>query len=297
MPLHNPLQSALAAIPVRERSLELLGATTRLWDYGPADADTTIVLVHGFRGTHHGLLSLVGAMPEVRFLAPDLPGFGESAPLEREHDLDAYAEWLRAFLAAVDPAGEAVVLGHSFGSLIVARAVSQLAPRRIVLVNPIAENALEGPERLLTGLAIGYYRVGAALPSPLGHALLGAPLITRVMSEVMATTRDRALRAWIHAEHDAHFSEFASRKVLLEAFRASVSDDVLSHAGEFPAGTVLAVGERDQIAPLEGSRRLHAAMAGSTLHVIGGVGHLIHYETPLALARILRSSGIGRTDS
>ena len=290
MHLHNPLERAVRDLPVTRSTVAVAGSDTALWTYGPADASTTIVLVHGFRGTHHGLLSLVGAMPEVRFIAPDLPGFGESTPLPAGHSLDAYAAWLEAFLAEADADGRAVVLGHSFGSLVVARRVAGVGARRVVLVNPIAANALEGPERVLTGAAIAFYRAGAALPAPVGRALLASPLITRVMSEVMATTRDRALRAWIHDQHRQHFSEFASRSSLAEAFAASVSDDVLAHAAEFAPGTVLVVGESDAIAPLAASLRLAAAIPGSTLHIVGGVGHLIHYEAPLALARILRAS-------
>lgn len=288
MALHNPLELALRGIPVTSRRRVIAGAETAIWEYGPNDADTTVVLVHGFRGTHHGLLSLVGAMPEVRFLAPDLPGFGESAPLPRRHDLDGYADWLAQLVAAEDAGGDAVVLGHSFGSLVVARDAARLAPRRIVLVNPIAENALSGPDRLMTGVATAFYRLGAALPHRPGHALLGSRAITRVMSEIMATTGDRALRAWIHDQHRRHFSSFATRAVLLEAFEASVSDEVRAHAAALPAGTVLVAGERDAIAPPDAARRLAASVPESTLHLLGGVGHLIHYEAPLALARVLR---------
>ena len=141
----------------------------------------------------------------------------------------------------------------------------------------------------MTAVAIAYYRLGAALPPRLGRALLGAPLITRVMSEVMAKTGDRALRAWIHDQHTRHFSSFASRQALLEAFEASVSDEVRAHAGALPPGTVLIAGERDTIATSAAARRLAAAVPGSTLHLLGGVGQLAHYEAPLALARILRT--------
>ena len=106
----------------------------------------------------------------------------------------------------------------------------------------------------------------------------------------MATTRDRALRAWIHREHDRHFSTFADRTTLLAAFEASVSDAVAAHATEFPPGTVLVAGERDPISALPAQHALRAAMPSATLHVIAGVGHLIHYETPVAAARILRDA-------
>ena len=289
MHLHNPLEQALRDVPVVRSTVVVDGTPTAVWTYGPEDASRTIVLIHGFRGTHHGLLSVVAAMPEVRFVAPDLPGFGESAPLRVEHTLDAYAAWLASFLNEVDAAGRAIVLGHSFGSLVVARNVAGTASRPVVLVNPIAANALQGPERFLTFAAIAYYRLGAVLPDPIGGWLMSAPLITRIMSVIMAKTRSRALRAWIHDQHHRYFSSFANRRVLAEAFRASVSDAVLAHAGDFAPGTVLIVGAEDAIAPLEASEQLGAAIAGSKLYVLGGVGHLIHYEAPLAVARILKA--------
>ncbi|MGO1544293.1 MAG: alpha/beta fold hydrolase [Gulosibacter sp.] len=283
----NPLQTLLKEIPVRTRTQSLRGSSTAIWEFGPADAEHTVVIVHGFRGTHHGLANLIALLPEVRFIAPDLPGFGESSPMVGDHSVKEYAHWLLELLAIEDDDHSSTVLGHSFGSMIVAAAAAQLEGRDVILVNPIAENALQGPERILTNLGILYYRLGAALPSSLGQTLLASPVITRVMSEVMAVSRDRNLRAWIHAEHEAHFSEFANREVLLDAFRASVSTDVSAFAKDLPSGTTLIAGERDQIATLDAAKRLHANVPTSTLHVIKGVGHLIHYETPKPLARLV----------
>ena len=101
----------------------MLGGTTAYWVYGPPDAETTIIAVHGFRGEHHGLEPVVAHLDGVRIISPDLPGFGETAPLPgRRHDLSAYSDWLTAFAPAVAPG--AVILGHSFGSIVVAAAVA-----------------------------------------------------------------------------------------------------------------------------------------------------------------------------
>ncbi|PPF84381.1 alpha/beta hydrolase [Pseudoclavibacter sp. RFBJ3] len=283
--------SALAATPESPslaRTARVLGSECAWWEIGPSagDARATVVLVHGFRGTHHGLLPVVERLPDVRFLAPDLPGFGESQPLASGHTLDDYSAWLEAFLHEVDPNGTAIVLGHSFGSLVIARRPVAIGDRRLVLVNPIAAPALEGQQAILTKLAIFYYWLGSKLPESAGRVLLSHPLITRVMSEVMAKTTSKPLRAWIHAEHERHFSDFSDRDTLLAAFRASVSDSVLAHAHELPASTALIAGALDDIAPLEAQLEL-ARLAELPLHVIAGTGHLVHYETPIAAARLL----------
>jgi pimeloyl-ACP methyl ester carboxylesterase len=262
--------------------VQTLGIDTRAWQYGDPEA-APLLLVHGFRGDHHGLegvaQGIVSALPGVRAIVPDLPGFGESPAIPgREHDIELYGEWLRAFADAVAPAGLAV-LGHSFGSLVVAAAIAGgLEPSRLILVNPISAPALEGPQAALTQLAIGYYRAAELLPRPAARRLLGNPVIVRVMSEVMAKTGEPELRSWIHGQHDACFSTFSDPTTLLQAFRASVSHTVPEFARAFTMPTLLIAGERDDITPLPKQLDLRHRVPGSRLRIIPGTGHLVHYE-------------------
>lgn len=265
----------------------MLGVETRFWDYGPADAATTIVMVHGFRGDHHGLEPVVAQnLADTRLVSPDLPGFGASAAFrDRPHDIAAYAAWLGEFVHALAPTGRVVLLGHSFGSIIVSAAVAGGLPSdAVILVNPIAAPALAGPRGLLTRLAVFYYWAGARLGDRLGFALLRNRAIVRVMSVSMAKTRDPQLRRWIHAEHDRYFSAFASRQVVLEAFTASVSHDVSEYAAHVTVPTLLIAADRDDITPLAAQHRLVTLFPRAELTVIADVGHLIHYEKPSAAA-------------
>jgi len=293
----NPYAERLARIPVERRDVEILGGRTAYWVYGPADAAVTILAVHGFRGDHHGLEPVVAFLDGIRVISPDLPGFGQTPPLPgRTHTLETYAEWLRAFAAAVAP--EAIVLGHSFGSIVAAAAVAGGLPtERLILVNPIGAPALEGPRGLLTRLAVFYYWAGAKLPRALGEAVLRSRVIVRVMSVSMAKTRDRDLRRFIHDQHDTYFSDFADRDVLRDAFVASVSHDVRASAPEISVPTLLIAADRDDITPIEAERRLRALFPQAELVEIAGVGHLIHYEKPAqaaeAVTRFLAPSDAG----
>lgn len=297
MAAENPYAERLARIPVERRDVEILGGRTAYWVYGPADAAVTILAVHGFRGDHHGLEPVVAFLDGIRVISPDLPGFGQTPPLPgRTHTLETYAEWLRAFAAAVAP--EAIVLGHSFGSIVAAAAVAGGLPtERLILVNPIGAPALEGPRGLLTRLAVFYYWAGAKLPRALGEAVLRSRVIVRVMSVSMAKTRDRDLRRFIHDQHDTYFSDFADRDVLRDAFVASVSHDVRASAPEISVPTLLIAADRDDITPIEAERRLRALFPQAELVEIAGVGHLIHYEKPAqaaeAVTRFLAPSDAG----
>ena len=300
MTVSSPYADALGRIPVRKSEISVLGGKTRYWDYGDPQADTTIVLVHGFRGDHHGLEPVVANLRGVRLISPDLPGFGESDPLgDVAHDIDGYASWLRAFVHGLAIEGRFVLLGHSFGSIIVSAtlaardatdarvATDALDPSAVILVNPIGAPALEGPRGVFTRLAIFYYWLASVLPERPGFWLLRNGLIVRVMSMTMAKTKRKGLRRWIHDQHDRYFSAFSDRRVVLEAFRASVSHDVSEYAARIPEPTLLVAAEKDDITPLSAQHRLQTEFPDARLVVIPGVGHLIHYEAPAEAARAI----------
>lgn len=270
-----------------------MGGTTAYWTYEPESTSSgqdapTLVLVHGFRGEHHGLAPVVELLPEFRVISPDLPGFGETGPVpDREHDLELYAEWLREFVAAVCPG--AVVVGHSFGSIVSSAAVAiGLETPRLVLINPIGAPALQGPRGVMTRLAIFYYWAGAKLPATAGEALLRNRIIVRVMSITMAKTKDPALRRFVHRQHDLYFSQFADRDVLHDAFVTSVSHDVSEFAPRVPVPTLLIAAQLDDITPIEKERELVGLFPEARLVEIPDVGHLIHYETPAPAAAAIR---------
>lgn len=288
----SPYAEALASVPGRERQTVVAGVDCAYWEYGGPSAVGTIVMIHGFRGDHHGLEAIIASLGGRHVIAPDLPGFGKSAAFEdRAHDIAGYAAWLGEFVSALGLEGPVTLLGHSFGSIVVAAALAgglvAPAPGHVVLINPIGQNALRGPRAIGTALAVFYYWLGRVLPERLGQAWLRSRLIVRVMSAAMAKTRDRQLRAWIHEQHDAYFSSFANRTQLLEAFRASVSHDVSEFAASVTAPTLLIAAAQDDVTPLSAQRRLAALFPDARLEVIEGVGHLVHYETPLIAADLI----------
>jgi pimeloyl-ACP methyl ester carboxylesterase len=289
-PVLSPHAARLAATPVVHRAVDVDGLPTHYWEYGEPDAPTTVLAVHGFRGDHHGLESIAAHLDGVRTIVPDLPGFGISDPLPSS-DIDSYAGWLRGFHAALGLDRSAVVLGHSFGSIVTAATVAAgLDARLLVLVNPIAAPALQGPRAIGTGVAIGYYRLGAVLPKPLGLGLLRNRGIVRAMSVAMLKSRDPGMRRWVHEQHDRYFSAFADRASVLDAFRTSVTHDVSEYADRIAVPVLMIAAERDDITAVPEQRALADRLADASLVVVPGVGHLVHYETPdVAADAVLRT--------
>lgn len=289
-----PLLSAELETRSNASAVDLNGTRVAYWSYEPLEetADTrTILVIHGFRGDHHGLLRVVDQLPEMRLIMPDLPGFGASGAFPAGgHSVSGYSSFIADFMAALGLGPDTVLLGHSFGSIIASHFVADHpgAVAELVLINPIAAPALEGPKGLMTKAAVLYYEAAARLPRGLGNALLRNQLIVRVMSETMAKTQDKALRRFVHDQHSAYFSAFADRDSLLEAFKASVGSNVAEVAPRLELPVLLVAGEKDEIATLPDQHKLLPLLPDGTLEVIPGVGHLIHYETPEPAAGFIR---------
>jgi len=289
MPAVSPYAQKLAVIPTAEASIVVNGVNTHYWEYGDTKSPLQLVMIHGFRGDHHGLEPIVAELgSDVHVIIPDLPGFGVSDALPSPADITAYSTWLRGFLAMLK-ADNAVILGHSFGSIVVGAALASGLPnKRAILINPIAANALKGPRGVMTRLAVLYYKAAAALPAKSGYALLKNKAIVRVMSETMAKTKDANLRQWIHEQHDQYFSLFASRDSVLEAFETSVSNDVSQFAPDIHQELMMLVADKDDITALPEQQLLASRIPGTRLEIVEGVGHLVHYEAPDFAARNIR---------
>jgi len=273
-----------------KHTCQILGTTTAYWEYNP-DKPTTLILIHGFRGTHHGLLKIAELLPDYRLIIPDLPGFGVSDALTGGHGIGDYVEWLFQFRQIVDPASPAsYIVGHSFGSIVVSHFAS-LHPStvaKLVVINPIGAPALEGEQRLLTQLAILYYWLGRKLPARAARAWISLKPITKITSITMRKTKDRQIRKFIDKQHYTHFSTFANPTQLAESFKTSVSHDVSQVAEHLTMPTLMIVGEKDDITALNKQRELHAKIDGAELVIIPNVGHLTHYETPDQVASAIR---------
>ena len=285
----SPYAALVAETPVIESTVEVLGSTTHYWDYGPQDATTTLIVVHGYRGEHHGLEPVVAHLRGLRIISPDLPGFGRSPALVgRTHDIAGYSAWLAEFVAALGLTGTAVILGHSFGSIVTSAAVAGgLTTPKLILVNPIAAPALSGPNGLMSRLTLFYYRTGRALPERVGAALLSSWPIVRFMSIFLSQTKDAALRRWIHAQHHTYFSRYATRDSVVEGFEASISMDASMFAPKITVPTLLIGADNDPITTVAAQEKLETLFADARLTILPGVGHLVHYEKPREAAALI----------
>lgn len=114
------------AVPVRGGTLH-----TGIW--GPTDPDApTVLAIHGVTASHRTWGMVAAALPEVRFIAPDLRGRGRSNTLPGPYGMPVHADDLASVLEALD-VPRAVVVGHSMGAF----AALVLANRHPALVESL----------------------------------------------------------------------------------------------------------------------------------------------------------------
>jgi len=270
------------------------GAQTKYWFYpAKTTAAKTIIFIHGYRGNHRGLEAIAGALDDFEVFIPDLPGFGESAPLEGEHSISNYSQWLGKFIKGLNLNAKPILLGHSFGTLVCSHfaAENPRAISKLVLVNPVSAPALEGPKAGLTKIAMMFFWLAARLPVAVAEWLLKSWPMVRGMSILMTKSRDKTLRSWVHRQHDDNFNDFAELRVAIEGYHASIGSCVADFAGKFEVSTLFIAGDQDDITSVAQQKNTFESVKvkGSRLEVILGVGHLTHYESPEKVASLIRS--------
>ena len=284
-----------AAARSQAREAIVAETATRYWFYPATDAAAqTLVFIHGYRGNHHGLEAIAGALPDFNIVIPDLPGFGQSAPFVAKHTVNEYVNWLGAFVEQVSSeqalTTKPVLVGHSFGSIISAAFAARTKQiSHLVLINPVSAPALEGPKAAMTELVKLMFWLSGKLPLKAGLGMLKSWPMVRGMSIVMTKSRNRELRRWVHAQHDANFNDFASRMVAIEGYNASISHNVGEYAPHFTVPTTLIIGAKDDITSVKQQEAMAETIPVEwTMTNLHGVGHLTHYEMPEQVAAAIR---------
>src|SRR3954470_4315262 len=236
----------------------------------------TIVLLHGFSGTHHTWDRVIARLDAERYspLAPDIRGHGAASDA-RPIGFDEVVE---------DVLGDAperfALCGYSMGGRI-AQHVALAAPERIsrlVLVSTTAgiEDPRERSERRARDEA------------------LALSIEDRPIEEFVAVWRDQVLfeadPEWVteEARADQRRNEPRALAAVLRGLGAGVMQPLWDRLGELTMPAVVLAGERDaKFRELGG--RLAAALPAARFEIVGGAGHSVQLEAPDAVVRALTS--------
>lgn len=255
--------------------------TIRYLTGGNPAASRVLVLLHAFPVGVCLWEPQLDAWPDWRVLAPALPGFDGSTPLD-EPSTDAYARQVIGFLSALN-VPRAVCAGLSMGGYILfalLRARPELV-KGLILADTRSgadtEDGRAGRQRMRDTLAKD------------GVEAVGREVIPKLLGDT--TRRDRpAVAARVQALIAAQLPAGVDAAIRVLMTRPDAAPQLA--AIEVP--TLIVVGEEDVLTPPAEAERLHAAIQGSTLARLPGAGHLSSLETPGAfnavVAKFLREA-------
>ncbi len=206
-----------------------------------------------------------------RFIAPDLPGFGQTDPIvpgsKARDSIDDFAADVIDLTDSLH-IEEAVFIGVSMGGY-VTFALFRQAPRYVAGLIMADTRALPDSEE---GRASRRQMLDVI-------ATEGAAGVARRMGKLISDDT-RAKRPEVAATV-GRMIESATPAALASAVRHMMTrPDSTPQLREIHCPTLVMVGEHDAITPVEESRSMATQIAGARLVVIGGAGHLASLEQP-----------------
>ena len=253
-----------------------------------AGAGEALLLIHGMAGSSATWRAVLPQLSKkYRVVAPDLFGHGESAKLRGDYSLGAFAAWLRDLL---DELGitRATVVGQSLGGGVAMQFTYQHRDycERLVLISS-------------GGLGPDLSWILRMLSAP------GVELVLPVVAPRPVLNVGNRLGSWltsagIHSPHAGEIwnaysslSDGQTRQAFLRTLRSVVDyrGQAVSAINKLHLSSGLPIlliwGDQDRIIPVAHGYATHAAVPGSRLEVLPGVGHFPHVESPTAVVDIL----------
>jgi pimeloyl-ACP methyl ester carboxylesterase len=305
----NPIGSATSAIS--ESKLDLRGRATFVRSAGAA-AGTAVVLLHGLPTSSWLWRNVIPALaeraPDSRIIAPDLPGYGRSAPRPGAGPR-GLGSWLHALLGALG-VERFTLVGHDLGGLIaltdaVARS-GALGPGahpaltggpqldRLILLNTTIYPAPRLVLGLLPSIVPPFAELALAWLGRGGAARNAARQRGYVegMRQLLAPSTVLSKAEW--AEYARPYGAIAGwreahRSIRALAWQAPFVLRCLAHLADLTVPTRLIWSEHDPFFPLATARRLSRAIPGAErhVHVVAGAAHFPQEDRPLEVAQLI----------
>ena len=260
-----------------------IGAATRInYMTYHDDKKPTIVLIHGFTGSHKGFQYLEPLLGDYRLIIPDLPGFGTSDLLAKnDWSVEGIARALNAFIASLALSESPAIIGHSMGGLVVSCMVDQSPDlySDVILISPVP-TAIRRNDSRAPGAVLGalQYRIGATA-GRVGHKLVTSRTISRLSTLLMTRTTDAERKKAITMHHFENLDFISSIHFYEKLYHDINRRGAIDYAAALSRKHLLLVaGDDDNVTPLGEEKKLAEAIRPTSFVVIPDVGHLIHYE-------------------
>ncbi|HWZ65266.1 MAG TPA: alpha/beta hydrolase [Patescibacteria group bacterium] len=266
------------------------GSHLHYWIYNPHQT-RTVFMIHGFRGSHFGLMYIIRLLPKYRIIVPDLPGFGESTSMSKvRHDIDGYASCILKLLEVLK-LKQTVLLGHSFGTIIASKIAAErpTSITELILISPVTLPQIKASSGILLDMTRLYYGLVCSLPNRIGQFLLSNRLFALISCFTLIKTPDRQARRETYVFSLNNVGHHHTISVVREAFEASITGAVMNYVDSIKSRTLIITGRLDNLTRLPAQKRLAARLKNKKLVIIEQSGHLAHLEAPATIATAIET--------
>ncbi|WP_268932355.1 alpha/beta fold hydrolase [Mycolicibacterium hodleri] len=256
-----------------------MGRRIRYADIGQGPA---VVLVHGQGGSWQWWLRIMPAIAShCRVIALDLPGFGESDPVETDDVFAELAETIRSLLDHLKVA-RTVIVGHSMGGLVCLRVACDNPGLVSGLALVDAGGGNLGRKRLKLILT-AFRFLDALFAVPLLPALIAQRPLLRGAIFAVAVHDSRSLSTPLAMQIIPRMAAPGFTRSL-QAGAAAVDEATPEHV---MCPSLVIWGARDRILPLSSGRRLASELPDARFAALPGVGHCAMFEAPEQVTELL----------
>ena len=247
------------------------GVRLQYVEQGPADGPVVLML-HGYGDSWFSYSEVLPLMPRtLRVIVPDQRGHGNSDRPAKGYAIDDFASDALQVLDRVG-AREAVVVGHSMGSLVALR---------------MAEGAPERVQRLVLLGTTAVIRNEAVAAMQREVNALTDPVDSKWVRDFQMSMFHRpAPEAFVNRLIEE--SEKLTAHVWKSVLAGIWNHTLVSKSIRVP--TMVIGGDKDSVFSIADQRAVADAIPGATFTLLKDVGHGVHWEDPQALAAAFSGS-------
>jgi len=245
-----------------------------------------VVLVHGLGNSSLVWRRVISGLARThRVIAPDLPGFGHSSPVETHRLLDAYSQFVAELVEHAGRGVPAAIVGNSTGGAVALR-VALTRPElvsRLVLVDPAGVGQgvpswwrlvrFEGAVRALSAVPL------TLTPRPVIERVIGAAYRHMAFADP-ENVSERSVRL---------FAERLNSRARIHRFLRNAYDivnafesDVQSLERPLPVPVLAVWGREDRLVPLHDALALLERLGDLEVRILEDCGHSPQLEQPEA---------------
>lgn len=254
---------------IDQQTITLEGRQAKYWSGG---SGRPLLLIHGELGDarQHWRACFDVLTPHFSIIAPELPGFGVSAPLPMP-SYQNYLNWLQLLLDMLNIGGPLVLMGHSFGAVLgrLFAAENTGYVSRLVLIDGGAIIDKAGCLRplyrlpLSSDIIVGVMRQRIYSPAAMQRVVCDEKLLTPELTAAAQAASGGYLAAMQHV--------------------ATTTPPALRTP---TCPTLVIWGERDQLSSPDIGQRVAAEINGAKFKRISGAAHLPQIEQPDEFQRL-----------